>query len=86
MTTPEETIELLKAGTVEALSLDHDLGIDVGEDEKTGYDVLLWIEEQFGSGRATFSLPVLTVHSANPPAHERMARAITAIERLAQRT
>lgn len=81
--TPEKTIDLLRAGKVKELSLDHDLGIGVGEDEQTGYDVLLWIEEQVGTGVATFQLPELKVHSANAPAHERMDRAITAIKRLA---
>jgi hypothetical protein len=32
------------------VSLDHDLGIGVRDDERTGYDVLLWIEEQVGTG------------------------------------
>ena len=40
---PEEDIELLKAGGVTHLSLDHDLGDD---NHGTGYDVVLWIEEQ----------------------------------------
>ena len=40
---PEEVIELLKAGGVTHLSLDHDLGDD---NHGTGYDVVLWIEEQ----------------------------------------
>ncbi len=81
--TPDEAIDLLGTGQVEELSLDHDLGIGVGDDERTGYDVLLWIEEQVGTGAATFPVPVLKVHSANPPAHERMARAIASINRLA---
>jgi len=40
---PEEVIRLLKAGEVTHLSLDHDLGDD---SHGTGYDVVLWIEEQ----------------------------------------
>jgi len=39
---PDETIALLKAGGVEEVSLDHDLGDD---QRGTGYDVILWIEE-----------------------------------------
>lgn len=39
---PEEAIEILKAGTVIELSLDHDLGDDA---HGTGYDVILWIEQ-----------------------------------------
>jgi hypothetical protein len=81
--TPEETIDLLRGGKVEELSLDHDLGLGIGDNEQTGYDVLLWIEEQIGTGVATFRLPELKVHSANAPAHERMDRAIASIRRLA---
>ncbi|WP_197451880.1 cyclic-phosphate processing receiver domain-containing protein [Rosistilla oblonga] len=40
---PDEVIELLKAGGVSAISLDHDLG---DEDRGTGCDVVLWIEDQ----------------------------------------
>src|SRR5258705_8834026 len=39
---PDEAIALLKTGTVEVISLDHDLGDD---SRRTGYDVVLWIEE-----------------------------------------
>jgi hypothetical protein len=83
--TPEAAIELLQSGEVEELSLDHDLGLDVGENERTGYDVLLWIEKRIGTGAKAFHLPELRVHSANPPAHDRMDRAISAIRRLAAR-
>jgi NAD+-processing family protein with receiver domain len=78
--TPHEAIDLLSSGEVEELSLDHDLGlVDDSGRERTGYDVVLWIEEQV----ATEALipPRLAVHSANPPAHERMLRAIEAINR-----
>jgi hypothetical protein len=34
--TPEEAIELLRRGGVDELSLDHDLGLDVGARERTG--------------------------------------------------
>ena len=40
---PSEAIELLQTGQVTELSLDHDLGDDA---RGTGYDVVLWIEEQ----------------------------------------
>jgi hypothetical protein len=83
--TPEEAIDLLRTGEVERLSLDHDLGLDVGGRERTGYDVLAWLEQEVGTGRATFPLPALEVHSANPPAAARMERAIGAIQRLAER-
>jgi|688.fasta_scaffold104579_1 hypothetical protein len=40
---PSEAIELLQTGQVTELSLDHDLGNDA---RGTGYDVVLWVEEQ----------------------------------------
>ena len=53
--TPAQTIALLKTGLVSHLSLDHDLGDD--ENIGTGYDVVLWMEEQvfFGNDLGNFS-------------------------------
>jgi hypothetical protein len=84
VTTVTETIELLASGQVDELSLDHDLGLVDGDGrEQTGYDVLLWIEEQVAVNG--YTPPLLSVHSANSPAHERMLRAIESIERRAVR-
>jgi hypothetical protein len=80
--TPEETIELLATGEVTELSLDHDLGLDTPEAERTGYTVLAWLEREIGEGRWTFPLPGFTIHSANPPGVIRMQRAIDSIHRL----
>jgi hypothetical protein len=80
--TPEEAIELLRGGGVEELSLDHDLGLDVGPRERTGYDVLLWLEEEIAAGRAR-PPAVLAVHSGNVGAVKRMEQAIESIRRLA---
>ncbi len=80
--TPEEAIELLRGGEVEEISLDHDLGLDVGEGERTGYDVLLWLEREVAAGRAR-PPAVLRVHSGNVGAVKRMERAIESIRRLA---
>lgn len=80
--TPEEVISLLQMGEVEELSLDHDLGLDTPEAERSGYSVLLWLEREVGEGRWSFPLPEITIHSANPPGRERMLRAIDAIRRL----
>jgi hypothetical protein len=52
-----EVIDLIETDTVNRLSLDHDLG----EGEKTGYDLVLWMVE---NGRWPRQKPV--VHSANP--------------------
>ena len=73
---PEEAIQLLQNNTVTHISLDHDLGDD---EHGTGYDVLLWIEEQvvcFG-----YVAPQMTVHSANPSAGDKMRMAILSIEK-----
>ncbi len=78
--TPHEVIELLSAGGVELVSLDHDVSVFEGERELTGYDVLLWVEEQVAT--AGFVPPEIRVHSANSSAHARMLKAVDAIERL----
>jgi hypothetical protein len=69
--TPEEAIDLLRGGRVEELSLDHDLGLDVGPNEQTGYDVLVWLEREVAAGRAT-PPAVIRVHSGNVGAVGRM--------------
>jgi len=82
--TPEEAIELLRGGGVEEISLDHDLGLDVGARERTGYDVLLWLEKEVAAG--TMRPPaVMRVHSGNVGAVGRMESAIASIRRLAAR-
>ena len=72
---PDEAIKLLQTGSVSHLSLDHDLGDD---QRGTGYDVLLWIEQEVVSSK--FIPPSkIEVHSANPAARERMLVAIESI-------
>jgi hypothetical protein len=78
---PDEVIELIKQGDVEEISLDHDLGDD---DRGTGYDVLLWIEEQVFTD-PNFVLPEINVHSANTSAVEKMLRAVNAIYQMDER-
>ncbi len=73
---PEEAIDLLKTGKVTELSLDHDLGDD---EHGTGYDVLLWIEEEVMFNK--FVLPSINIHSANPAARRRMEEALRSIMR-----
>jgi hypothetical protein len=84
--TPEEVIELLRLGRVTELSLDHDLGLDSEESERTGYSVLLWLEVQVNAGSWGFVLPEISIHSANPVGRERMAKAIEAIHRAERAT
>ena len=80
--TPEQAIELLRRGEVEELSLDHDLGLDVGARERTGYDVLLWLEREVAEGRIR-PPRLMSVHSGNVGAVGRMEQAIGSIRRLA---
>lgn len=74
---PDEAIALLKTGSVNEISLDHDLGDD---SHGTGYDVIVWIEEAVAL--MDFNPPKITIHSANPSATERMKAGITSIENL----
>jgi hypothetical protein len=83
--TPAEAIALLEGGAVERLSLDHDLGIFEGEREVTGNAVIVWLEEAVAV-RGVRPPASIAVHSANPPAHEKMQRGIDAIARVAEGT
>ena len=83
---PSDVVHLLQSGTVTHVSLDHDLGdaeaaAREGRVERTGYDVLVWLEEQVFAD-AGFPVPELSIHSANAAGRERMTRAIESIERL----
>ena len=77
---PDEAIELLKSGDVTEISLDHDLGDD---DRGTGYDVVLWIEEQVALHG--FVPPAMKVHSANVSARTKMENGIRAIEEMVRK-
>ncbi|HEX7642737.1 MAG TPA: cyclic-phosphate processing receiver domain-containing protein [Burkholderiaceae bacterium] len=74
---PDEAIALLKAGQVEEVSLDHDLGDD---ERGTGYDVILWIEEAVAT--QGFVPPRMVVHSANSSARRKMEMGIASIMRV----
>lgn len=62
MKTPEEAIDLLRSGEVEQISLDHDLGLTTAERERTGYDVLAWLEEAVATAEWN-PVPEIRVHS-----------------------
>jgi hypothetical protein len=80
--TPEEAIAELENGLVTDLSLDHDLGLhELGGRERSGYDVLVWIETQVADDHE-FAVPELRIHSANPVGRARMEQAIESIRRL----
>jgi len=67
VTTALDAIKLLTRLEFIEVSLDHDLGLE----PQTGYDVLTWIEkciverEVFGILKP--KIPILKVHTANPP-------------------
>jgi hypothetical protein len=82
--TPEEVIELLRKGGVDEISLDHDLGLATPESERTGYDVLAWLEKAVATGAWKHPVPVIHVHSANPVGWRRMELAIASIKRHAE--
>ena len=73
---PDEAIEYLKQGNVKEISLDHDLGDDR---RGTGYEVLLWIEEQVITNN--FKPPKIRIHTANSSAREKMEAAVRSIEK-----
>ena len=67
-------------GEITHLSLDHDLGT-----ERTGYDVLLWIERMVVE--EGYQPPEhITVHSANSGARPKMELAIESISRFVSQT
>ena len=73
----DEAIELLLTGKVYEISLDHDLiypdhyvGSPQHKDEKTGYHVILWMEENSVWPREVH------VHTANPAGRGRMLLAL----------
>ena len=69
--TADEAIKMLSTGQVTQASLDHDLDIQatIGNipTEKTGYDVVLWMEEH-----NVYPVNGVTVHSMNPSGKARM--------------
>jgi len=83
VSTPEMAIKLIelaasKGERIEILSLDHDLGLFDPEtlEERTGYDVLCWLEKN------PDLLPrEVIIHSANPVGRRRMKMVLDAIER-----
>ena len=80
--TPEEVIERLRTGRVTEVSLDHDLRLEGGESERTGYAVLLWLEAEVGTGRWARPLPGVTIHTGNPVGRARMLHVLRTIHRL----
>lgn len=67
----DEAVEILASCLVTDVSFDHDLGCDGFDDggnlimKKSGYDVASWLEKRVATD-ATFPVPDMQVHSANP--------------------
>lgn len=70
-----QAIAMLRTGLITFASLDHDLSIEdtMGEPsgEKTGYDVVCWMEEN-----DVWPSEGVTVHSMNPAGRARMQAVI----------
>ena len=84
--TVADCIALLETGEVAILSLDHDLGygsfgMGGGTDpDHTGYDVLLWLEEQIAIHENSDVIPdVMRIHSDNASVYTKMSQAIQSI-------
>jgi len=78
--TTDEAITFLSNGDITHVSFDHDLG-DLIEDkeEKTGYDIALWVEENaFFKRIPPFTY---TIHSANPVGARNIKQAMSNAER-----
>ena len=81
VTSAEELIVLLsspKLYLIDEIDLDHDLG---DYPLKTGYEVLLWIEEQVFTN-PNYNPPKMYIHTANPSAEKKMWAAIDRIEKM----
>jgi hypothetical protein len=75
--TAHEAIRILSENEVTDLSLDHDLG---GPENGTGYDVIVWIEQQVAE--YGYTPPLIFIHTANPAASIRMYAALDSIKKL----
>jgi hypothetical protein len=86
--TAQEAIELLSTGKVQLASLDHDLEdghypwqyTDISKLERTGYDVVLWLESH-----PEFLPQTVLVHSANPEGRARMLEVLGRLGRVGAR-
>lgn len=70
-----DAIDMLKTYDVNEISLDHDLGT-----EETGYDVLLWIEEQVAL--TGYRPPEIKIHTSNSSARIKMEAAVLSIKKI----
>lgn len=75
-TTVDETVDLLEAGKVTEVSLDHDL--DYTDPGRDGMEVMDWIHRATAAGR---QMPVVHFHTANPVGGARFANSWRDLER-----
>ena len=78
--TAREAIERLRAGDIDVLSLDHDLGDEPGAG--TGYEVSVWLENEAVEGHWDVVPNEINTHSANPVGAGNILAAIAAIGRM----
>ena len=76
--TVDDTLHLLYScgRLITDISLDHDLGSCT----ETGYDVLLWIEEQVHTN-PNYKCPNILIHTSNPSARRKMELAVNSIKK-----
>ena len=72
----DEAIKVLQLGFVKVISLDHDLG----ENSKTGYDIVKWMESTLRCGNIANINCEFRIHSSNPVGRANMIRGINAIQ------
>lgn len=79
--TAQEAIQILNDNYVEEISLDHDLGDDFIHG--TGYDVLLWIENEIRRWNYNEYVPPkkIHIHTSNSSARIKMELALKSIEK-----
>ncbi len=70
----ENTIKLLDENEFDVVFLDHDLG-----EEKTGYDVITYLEEKIFTNQWNKKIPQIICHSANPVGYAKISSVIKKI-------
>ena len=74
----DDCISALTYHVWDEISLDHDLG----DDSKTGYDVVKWLEERAANGLGRFVPTIINIHSANPVGRKNMEAGIASIRKM----
>ncbi|HZT91252.1 MAG TPA: cyclic-phosphate processing receiver domain-containing protein [Gaiellaceae bacterium] len=75
-----EALSLIRSGKVVEASLDHDLG----NEPYNGYWILKSVEEDLARG-VRYSVPTISIHTANPVGRRNMRAALESIQRLASK-